>query len=148
MGMTKHYVDNTGRYMGGFDGEHGIDVSAWTEVDAPPPTGNHILVGGEWQAPALTHDEVVKAEVDALFAEHVGADEVVKIQVRTTRLLGKVVVTGGTLTAGEQTVAGHALNAAEWYADVLKERDRAIADGDAPVWPVWNSAWDAIFAHI
>lgn len=34
--MTKYYVDGSGNYMGGFDGDHGVDVSAWTEVPNAP----------------------------------------------------------------------------------------------------------------
>lgn len=34
--MTKYFVDESGNYIGGFDGETGIDTSGFIEVETPP----------------------------------------------------------------------------------------------------------------
>ena len=37
MDITKYYVDSDGKYIGGYAGNHGKDVSEYTEVPIPPP---------------------------------------------------------------------------------------------------------------
>jgi len=34
--MTKYYIDSLGNYVGGFCGEHGVDLSGFTEIPNPP----------------------------------------------------------------------------------------------------------------
>lgn len=34
---TKYYIDTNGNFIGGYEGEHGIDVSAYIEISNPPP---------------------------------------------------------------------------------------------------------------
>ena len=33
---TKYYVDVNGNYIGAFDGEHGMDLTAYVEVSSAP----------------------------------------------------------------------------------------------------------------
>jgi hypothetical protein len=52
--MTKFYVDANGVYMGGYYGNTGIDVSVWTQIDAPPPIdATQLWNGTEWSASSL-----------------------------------------------------------------------------------------------
>lgn len=37
MMVTRYYIDSLGNYIGGFSGEHGIDLSTYIEVESPPP---------------------------------------------------------------------------------------------------------------
>ncbi len=46
--MTTYYVDGSGAYMGGFEGNHGIDTSLWTEVASPPVSADENWSGVAW----------------------------------------------------------------------------------------------------
>ena len=45
---TKYYVDSDGKYIGGYEGEHGKDVSSYTEVPNPPTKSNQKWEEGDW----------------------------------------------------------------------------------------------------
>jgi hypothetical protein len=46
---TKYYIDSNGIYKGGFAGNHGKDISAYTEIAAPPPDhASQVWNGTEW----------------------------------------------------------------------------------------------------
>lgn len=40
--MTRYFVDKDGKYIGGFEGETGIDVSAYTEVNSAPEDARQV----------------------------------------------------------------------------------------------------------
>jgi hypothetical protein len=52
---TKHYVDNSGSYLGGFDG---LVPAGGIEVSNPPPHGLASWNGIEWIMPAPTSEDV------------------------------------------------------------------------------------------
>lgn len=61
---TKYFVDDAGRYLGGFDGaEPPLDS---IEVDGPPPHGDCVMVGGKWAMPP----ELIKAELTTAVQDH------------------------------------------------------------------------------
>jgi hypothetical protein len=60
--MTKHYVDNEGNYLGGFDGEGVVIPDGAIEVPAPPH-GLAKWINEEWVMPPPSRAEV-NAEAD------------------------------------------------------------------------------------
>lgn len=94
------------------------------------------------------HNDVVRNAAQELLDQHLTETQSLSITIRLIELVGTAVVTDTPMTNGAKTLAQHAINATKWRIDVIKEMNRAIADGDDPVWPVWNSAWEVIYAYI
>lgn len=68
--MTKHYCDANGNHMGGFDGDHGVDTSAWTEVPAPSD-GRQIWNGTAWMVPKSVVHENARAKANEIIGRYV-----------------------------------------------------------------------------
>ena len=52
---TKYYIDINGNYIGGFEGDTGVDLSDYVEITAPPPvsaTQTTMDNGVTWSDPA------------------------------------------------------------------------------------------------
>lgn len=97
---TKYYVDSNGAYQGGFDGEHGVDVSAWTEVDPSPPYPCCVWVNGGWT--------YTKTRLKAMLAEY-----------RYNKEIGGIVLGGLPVPTDDRAktlIAGK-------YSRVLEEND-------------------------
>lgn len=54
--MTKFYVDDQGRYIGGFDGAEPTEGAI--EIQAPPRNASEVWYGGQWQAVVVAPDRV------------------------------------------------------------------------------------------
>ena len=66
--MTKYYVDSDGKYIGGYQGNHGINLSEYTEVPDPPSKTNLIwdAVAKDYVLDNLTvHKQERFKEIDA-----------------------------------------------------------------------------------
>lgn len=69
----KYFVDENGRYLGGFDGPSTPQNS--TEIDAPPPDGRMVWNGTEWTVPSgVARDYVREQRRNAYNAAGINGD--------------------------------------------------------------------------
>lgn len=71
--MTKFYVDNAGKYLGGFDGALPPDGSI--EVQAPPPDGRMTWDGSKWIEPAEAKDEIIEEKREEQIRKEVSPED-------------------------------------------------------------------------
>lgn len=66
---TKYFVDNSGNYLGGFDGDTGKIPFGSIEVGKPPPDGRMLWDGTKWIEPFPLKDVFTEQKRDAQIEE-------------------------------------------------------------------------------
>lgn len=98
--------------------------------------------------PPRPHFDVVLDAANAVLNAHLTEAQAAQVTSRLIRILGVAVVTNLPVPPGKISLANYGSLALDWRADVLKERDRAIFEGNDPVWPAWNDDWNVIYPFI
>ena len=64
--MTKYYVDGSGNYIGAFCGEHGVDLSTYTEVPVAPVSASYIWNGTNFLPPTISLEQAQLSKIQAI----------------------------------------------------------------------------------
>lgn len=97
----KYYVDISGNYMGAFEGTHGVDVSAWTEVVSPPTYAWDTWNGSSWDS----HADPDPDDTHVLYTGSAGTDDELAIIIDGTNIVSSGMtiadISGGALGDGD-----------------------------------------------